>query len=230
MTWRTNRLVILARNLGRMLGLNRHLAKLVLGPGYETTYDDSLRKAIQPGDVVWDIGANRGLYTRQFSDRVGEDGHVFAFEPSSANFDHLARECGQLTNVSLFQFALGEQDGEVAFAQGDDEIGATSRVVEGKNGVSVEIRSGDSLLSQSLAESPDVVKIDVEGFELEVLAGMQTLLSNPKTRAVGVEVHFRLLEERGKTDGARSIEKSLQRAGYQVSWADPSHVIAERVP
>lgn len=85
MSWRTNRAVILLRNLGRALGLNRLFGSLLSRRGYETRFQEAMLAAIRPGDVVWDVGANVGLYSRAFSDIAGPSGKVFAYEPSPAN-------------------------------------------------------------------------------------------------------------------------------------------------
>ena len=89
MTWRTNGLVLAARNIGRTLGLNKVIASYLLGEGYEAKYDNCFSATLRQGDCVWDVGANVGYYTRSFCDRVGDAGFVFAFEPSPANYVRL---------------------------------------------------------------------------------------------------------------------------------------------
>jgi len=134
MSWRTNSLVLAARNIGRSLGLNRYLARLLNGSGYETIYDNAFQQSLRQGDCVWDVGANVGYYTKLFSQRVGEEGRVFAFEPSPVNFSRLSTACVGLVNVQLRQFGLGQTDGSLSFQQGADDLGATSRVVASAGG------------------------------------------------------------------------------------------------
>lgn len=195
MSWRTKRWVLKARNAGRAIGINRWIASWLLRRGYETRYDSHFATCIHPGDCVWDIGANVGHYTRLFAERVGAKGKVFAFEPSPVNHCRLVEQCSALGNVALFQCGLGNADGKLHLKQGKDELGATSRVTESPSpgGVVVEIRSGDSLLADGTADVPQIIKIDVEGFEWEVLEGMAALLKQKRLRAIGVEVHFGIL-------------------------------------
>lgn len=197
--------------------------------GYETRYDQRLAAWIRPGDCIWDIGANVGYYTRLFSERVTDAGKVFAFEPSPANFDRLVGECRSLRNVTFLRCGLGERDGSLQLRQGEDELGATSRITgEDSGDLPVEIRAANSLLVEGSVAAPNIVKIDVEGFEWEVLDGMSSLFANPCLRVVGIEIHFELLEERRMGHVPREIERLLRAFAFSVSWPDRSHVIGVR--
>jgi hypothetical protein len=83
-------------------------------------------------------------------------------------------------------------------------------------------------VQSDVVDVPNVVKIDVEGFELEVLSGMKQILANRALKAVGIEVHFKLLQERGLTRAPRQMESLLQEAGFLCSWPDSSHIFAVR--
>lgn len=231
MSWRTNAVAIVARNIGRKIGFNKLLSRFLLGKrGYEANYDARLSATVQPGYCVWDIGANVGYYTKMFSERVGRDGCVYAFEPSPANYARLEEACSKIQNIKLFQFGLGREDGRLAFQQGADDLGATSRVCPEETVLDslVEIRSGKSLLDSGEVLPPNVIKIDVEGFEYEVIEGLSAYLSSPTVKSIGIEVHFGILEERGLSQAPRWIERLLNGKGFVVTWADPSHIIATR--
>ena len=115
MSWRTNKVVVWARNIGRAAGLNRRLAVWLNGRGYEARYDQSLSASLRAGDCVWDVGANVGYYTRMFSERIGESGEVLAFEPSPTNFARLCEECRSLSNALFNPIGLGRESGTVTF-------------------------------------------------------------------------------------------------------------------
>ncbi len=228
-SWRTSGLILALRRTGRALGLNRWIATALYGRAYEARYDNDFAACIRLGDCVWDIGANIGYYTELFSNRVGSEGAVFAFEPSHLNFCRLIERCSTRPNVQMYQIGLGAADGRLNFIQGEDSLGATSRVEEtGNSGDVVNIRSGDSLIEEGLANAPNVLKIDVEGFEWEVLGGLKGLLKQDQVRAIGIEVHFSILENQDKGDVPRKIEELLSNAGFSISWPDASHVLAVR--
>jgi len=65
-----------------------------------------LNKYIKNGDVVLDIGANIGFYTKILSDLVGSTGKVYAFEPDKTNFSYLQKNASVLKNVSLINKAV----------------------------------------------------------------------------------------------------------------------------
>jgi len=231
MSWRTSRLAVHLRRVARAAGLTRPIAGALLGSGYENAFEGRLLKAIRPGNTVWDVGANIGYYTSIFSSLVGHSGRVYAFEPSSENFTRLTRECSRCTNTTLLPFGLGAQDMEASFEQGSDDLGATSRVTgPGSGGGGVRIRSGDGVVQSGEAAVPHVIKIDVEGYEWEVLCGMTALLLNDSLRWIGIEVHFGLLEMRDMNHVPRQIEKVLRKSGFAVEWLDSSHLFAERQP
>jgi FkbM family methyltransferase len=228
MSWRTNSFIVAARGAGRALGLNDWIACRFGKAGYESAYDTALVEAIRPGDVVWDVGANVGYYTKRLADKVGGHGAVIAYEPSPHNFRLLEQACGRLQNVMLLQYGLAQADGRLRLEQGRDDLGATSRIVPtNEPGVEITVRSGISLI-QSGVRSPSAIKIDVEGYELEVLEGLGHVLELDELRVVGVEVHFGILKDRSLPTAPRQIESRLQRSGFRVAWPDRSHLLALR--
>lgn len=229
MGWRTSFFVIGARNIGRNVGVNKWIARIILRGRYEEKYDECVTSLMVPGDCVWDIGANVGFYTKSFAHLVGDAGRVYAFEPSQSNFRRLKEETADLGNVVALELGLGREDAKLSLKQGEDELGATSRVVDGDEaGTLVNIRAGESLIRDDGVKPPNVVKIDVEGFEYEVLEGMRDQLASPSLRAVGVEVHFGILRERGMGNVPQQIESLLRVNGFDVKWPDSSHIVAHR--
>jgi len=225
----TNPAILFLRNVGRKIGVNSSIAKLILGAEYEHSYDKALSQQIHSGDCIWDIGANIGHYTGLFANAVGPHGRVIAFEPSPVNYSQLESQPYSLDNVELHQMAVGDVDSHVCFGQGKDELGATSKVVSDSD-LKVKMRTGRSLLENDQLRFPNIIKIDVEGYELEVLRGFGHLLSNPKLHAIGIEVHFQLLSQRGSPSAPKQIESILRDFGFELRWADPSHLIGTRLP
>ncbi|MCX7177144.1 MAG: FkbM family methyltransferase [Proteobacteria bacterium] len=226
--------MLILRNLGRAMGLNRLAASLFGAGGYEDRFQKVMLGAIRQGDVIWDVGANVGLYSRKFSDISGSSGKVFAYEPSLANLQRLNEAVATLANVTVMPVALGEGEDVVVFEQGKDPLGATSRIVDkaaGESAGQVEIRitSGDLLISSGAVAIPNVIKIDTEGFELDVLLGLRQTLLDKRLRVLCIEMHFGLLQERGLPNAPSDIEKLLVSSGFSLAWPDASHIVAARI-
>jgi Methyltransferase FkbM domain len=94
--------------------------------------------------------------------------------------------------------------------------------------VEVGIMRADDLIRNQRVRPPTVIKIDVEGYELEVLRGFGDLLESKDLLAVFIEVHFRLLHERGLDNAPDEISSRLIRAGFKVRWLDLSHICGIR--
>jgi len=231
MTWQTNSSIITLRNVARRLGLNQIIGHLRPSATYEKTFEDALFAAIQPGDVVWDVGANVGYYTRKFAEAVGPNGQVVAFEPFPSTVERLRASLDELKTVSVREIALGAESGSITMKGGADALAATSQIVVGATGhgtTEVEISTGDTVVERGIAAAPNLVKIDTEGFELDVLHGMQHLLTNRILSAVFVEVHFGLLADRSMATAPQEIEQRLKETGFAIQWVDHSHIVGIR--
>jgi FkbM family methyltransferase len=234
MSWVTHPITNRVRALSRQLGLNSIVTRLFYSRNYEDRFSKLMLGSIASGDCVWDVGGNVGLYSTLFSDLVGEKGHVFAFEPSPVNLVALRNAVTDRNNVDVLPIALGDRNGTVRFQQGSDELGATSKCLDAettdlKQSVEVEIKRGDELVHTGRARMPNVIKIDTEGFELDVLEGFFGILCEPALRALCIEVHFGLLDARGLKDAPAIIESRLTGAGFRVTWPDASHIVATRI-
>jgi FkbM family methyltransferase len=232
MTLITSLAFVAARRLLRSSGLAAPIGRLLNRGGYEARFNEAIKESIRPGDRVWDVGANVGVYTVPFSRWCGDAGCVFAFEPSPSNFARLATATAGLANVKTFQLGLSEANGTASFKQGDDDLGATSHIsvaaAVGRDVVTVALRSGDGLVADAVAQVPNVMKIDVESHEFEVLKGCAQLLRNPDLRNVFVEVHFEQLDCAGRADVPAKIVALLEASGLRVRWTDASHIHAGR--
>ena len=142
---------------------------------FEASELEAVRSLLKPGSTLFDIGANIGYYTLKLAPFCGESGHVYSFEPDPTNFAILSANVRRngLNNVSLFNFALSNRDGESALYRTMDNAGDYSlapRVGTARNSVVVCSRKLDSI-ADLIHRRPDVIKIDVQGYEEAVLEG-----------------------------------------------------------
>lgn len=143
-------------------------------------------RVLQTGMTVFDVGANCGLYSLSASRRVGTAGKVFAFEPNPRERDKLMNNlslCEQLDrgSVSIQVEALGEYTGETQFFIPDTFKGAYGSIrrpdiQENCQEINVPITTIDIFVTEQNITSMDMIKIDVEGNELNVLKGAQATL------------------------------------------------------
>jgi FkbM family methyltransferase len=180
---------------------NSWLRSPIAGDGFML---GALQRLIRPGDVVYDVGANIGIYSRFIVQEFGAS-RAFAFEPTAGNYPRLVRnlEIGECSNrAEALQLAIGNEDGLVDF-QADDMsalTGALDAVNHGqasRNRVQyhlppmiekVSVSRLDTVISDRGLTPPDVVKLDIEGAEALALKGADKLLQQRKPRLV-IELH-----------------------------------------
>jgi FkbM family methyltransferase len=237
-----NNTLIRFRSFARRLGLIKvinffRFRILRLSLAYEERFGQAMLSNIRPGDVVWDSGANLGFYTQQFLDRVGTHGQVIAFEPAPACFDALTRKFKNIANIQLENAAMGPHEGKARMRLQADPLATTHQILdEGHVGeglsnddivVEVSLFTGDSYWKKN-QQTPSMIKIDVEGYEEQVLLGMAVLLKSSDLRSIFCEVHFALLEKRGELMAPNRIQALLQDSGFRTKWVDASHLQAVR--
>ena len=228
--------IVKARSLVRRTGAIRlinHLINRLLPPNtYGQRAHHALTAALRPGDAVWDVGANVGLYSEMFCRHVGPDGLVVAFEPFAESCAAIRERLPDCAWLRVENVALGDADtiGRL-LTWGDSAENNIATEADASDhetvSVPVEIRRGDTMCSR-LGRIPNFIKVDVEGFEEEVLLGMGDLLGSPQLRCVVVEVHFMKLEARGQPMAPVRIEKLLRARGFKATWLGASQLFAVR--
>jgi FkbM family methyltransferase len=133
-----------------------------------------LDKLLKPGDVLWDVGANVGYFTLYFASPPHQLKEIHAFEPNPRAQITLGSLFAGHPVVKVHSVGLGDKDERLAMNVAPDgsQLGTLLRKVEGGQTVMVPIHRGDQYRIQARIPPPDVIKIDVEGFEPQVLQGL----------------------------------------------------------
>jgi FkbM family methyltransferase len=148
---------------------------------------------LDEGDVFWDLGANIGFFTILAARLVGAKGQVLAFEPLPENAQQLRRnvELNGFRNVTVEQVAVGAKTGTstLALREGRRDAARLTDDRDGRSAVSVSVISLDDYFAAHHRRPPTLVKIDVEGAEIDaILGGLNTIRSSLPTLLV--EVHW----------------------------------------
>ncbi|MFD2864308.1 FkbM family methyltransferase [Mucilaginibacter antarcticus] len=156
------------------------------------TYEDEIGKLIQislkPGYIALDIGANIGLQSLRMSLAVGAHGKVLAFEPLQYLQEKFSKntQLNRVDNVTLFPFALAdaaaEEDFKINTNSWNQGTFTLSDKVSGDETQRVVIKVADDLNEVKALDRLDLIKIDVEGFEYNVLRGLNQTLKQHKPR------------------------------------------------
>ena len=139
-----------------------------------------LKKIIQPGSYVLDIGANIGFYTEMLSKIVTDTGKVYSFEPDKINFARLKKNTAHLNNVALYNNAVSDKNDLIKVYK-SKLLNVDHRTYPVDDYESIEEISAvsiDSLVSEKKITKVDVIKIDIQGYELFAFKGMIDLLKN----------------------------------------------------
>ena len=202
---------------------NCRIGEALYANGFERNQRGILDQAILPGSTILDVGANLGFYTCLFAKKVGQAGKVIAVEPTPMVFQSL-QENVSLNNlndrVTTLPVALSDKGGVAkmhVFSEGNEvynSLGAMdSWLGEPPEGsIDVETTTMDSLLNKIPDSTPCFIKIDVEGFQHQVLRGGLNRLRQMPNVAMMVEMNDLTSEQCG-TSGNETLEM-LNSCGF----------------
>ena len=145
---------------------------------------------IHYGNVVLDVGANKGYYTSLFSILVGRHGEVHSFEPVPESYKELLDLKTELDNVFTNNLAVGQKCGAatINYDPFDSEKATLKDTTSSlPNRHQTQVISIDEYVEKHELSNVDFIKCDVEGFELEVLHGAIKTLKSLKPK-VSLEI------------------------------------------
>lgn len=150
-------------------------------PNYEDVLEKSYLLFLRPGHKVIDIGAHAGRHTEKFIERVGPSGQIYAFEPLPSMAATLHQRFGRLANVTIEEIAFSNRVGEATYkfvTNAPEESGLRERIYNIPDPIIEEIKVQVSTVDTYFptAAGFDYVKIDIEGGEIDCLAGMTGFL------------------------------------------------------
>jgi len=182
---------------------------------------DAFRRAVAPGAVALDVGANVGAYSVLLGQWVGPTGRVFAFEPEPSAFQGLSRHVamnGLDVIVHPIPVALSDHEGMarlvVSATAGEARIGGVVRAGRpDPPGTTTRVTTIDRFCAER-GIVPSFLKIDVEGLELAVLRGARDTIRRRRNLHIFVEMHPSIWPMLGVT--REDILAEIDRLGLVV--------------
>ncbi len=197
--------------------------ELLTRGSHDADEETLLRRLVQPGDVVVDIGANVGVYTLLFSRLVGPEGRVIAVEPEPLNLALLEANVriNEASNVEIAAVGLAARPGTGVLHLdrwnfGGHTLTAENVSTQSRDRIEVLLTTLDELLGAT-GLSADLVKMDVQGLEGQVLEGAQETLLRDRP-VLEMEFWPAGLRAAG-TDPGELLER-LYALGYRLTEAD----------
>jgi FkbM family methyltransferase len=194
-------------------GISRELA---LYKVHEPLATKLLMETLKPGMNAVDIGGNIGYYAMLEARLVGPSGKVIAIEPMPENSAQLSKnvEANGYQNIHIHKVAIGNKDGSaLMYIAGKSNWHSMRPNSSSKGEIKVPVCTLDSLLVPYNLPSVDLVRMDLEGYEVTAIEGMKRTLVKYGPRLL-VELHPHLV-------GTAAIEKYLRclgNLGYTIEW------------
>ncbi len=184
-------------------------------PEYDPTVHAFLRERVKPGSVVFDVGANLGIYALCLAEWAGPRGRVFAFEPNPAARAVLAKHVAlnRFTDrVTIVGEAISDAAGDATFnaagIEGYSRLGVENPDLPGGTSITVPVTTLDAFSARERL-TPDWIILDIEGYEGAALRGArETLRARPGSLGLVVEMHPSLWAASGTSRAA--IESLLR--------------------
>jgi FkbM family methyltransferase len=208
-------------SLAHLPVINRHAGLLARGVA-ELPVQEALRRLVAPGHVVYDLGASIGFFSLLAARLTGPAGRVVALEPSPAPAEAIRVNAAlnELHNVTVVEVAAGAAAGReqlwVVPDQTSSHLASRGEHADAQEAVEVEVVALDELIAERDLPPPSLVKLDVEGSELDALAGMRDTLECHRPKLV-CELH-------GTNE---AFDALMEEIGYSASSLDGPQPVRE---
>jgi FkbM family methyltransferase len=199
------------------LDLRHSMDRFLYYLDYERWETRALRRIVQPGWHVLDVGANIGYYTLLFARLVGPTGRVYAFEPAEGTFESLARNVAfnpaAGACVRLLRLALADTEGSGALLFGAHH-GLTRLARAGEAGrEDVPMTTLDGFMEGHGVPTVNLIKVDIEGAERQFLDGAAATIERHQP-IIMIEVNPTALDVFGST--SQQVLERLREFGYTL--------------
>ena len=196
---------------------------------YEKAETRFFQSACRDGMTFLDVGANLGYYTALAARAVGPNGRVLAVEPDPDSFGYLEQTiaANAVGNVQAFPVAASDAPATLPLYISTDNRGDNRLYASGKARPQVEVaaRPLDALLRENKIDTVDLIKIDVQGYEPKVIAGLRETITASPNLTLLTEFWPQGIDEAG--EDANEFLQTLRELGLTLHELQPDGSLAE---
>lgn len=186
---------------------------------YELPIQEAISANLLPGDVFFDIGANIGFFSLIAAKRVSPEGSVYSFEPVPSNVALIRRnaELNNLETIRVFPEAVGAETGRTELVVtkhiGGAVLASLDLPPDAQSRMTVDIVTVDDAVTKHGLRPPTLMKIDVEGAEIDVLRGATGVIRAHRPKLI-YEIDD--ATQGGIQRKAQEIAAFMEAVGYSV--------------
>ncbi len=196
---------------------------------YEKAETRFFKSACRDGMTFLDVGANLGYYTALATRAVGPNGRVLAVEPDPDSFGYLEQTiaANAVGNVQAFPVAASDAPATLPLYISTDNRGDNRLYASGEDRPQVEVtaRPLDALLRENKIDKVDLIKIDVQGYEPKVIAGLRETITASPNLTLLTEFWPQGIDEAG--ENANDFLQTLRGLGLTLHELQPDGSLAE---
>lgn len=198
-------------------------SELLIYGNHEPLTTGIILEELSEGMICIDIGSNIGYYALLESTKIGKNGTVWAIEPSPENFSTLVynTKLQDNQNIHAFNFAIGDKNSEIEFLISKksnwSKVKNKNDLVEsGDKIIKVPVKTLNSFVKDNELEKIDLIRMDVEGYENNIIDGATEILLKFKPKIM-IEVHKMIMGKKG----TREILEKLSKTNYENKFFIP---------
>jgi len=198
-------------------------SELIIHKIHEPLTTSLIIKKLTKGMHCIDIGSNIGYYAILESSKIGDNGLVWSIEPSPQNFKTLSKNIilNQRKNIKCYNIAIGEKNGKIDFLISEKSNWSkikneSDHIEKGDKIIQVDIMTLDSFSEKNEIKKVDLLRMDVEGYERNIIEGSMNFLEKFKPILM-IEVHKMII---GNNRTNELLEK-LQKMNYECEYFIP---------
>ena len=198
-------------------------SELIIHKIHEPLTTSLIIKKLTKGMNCIDIGSNIGYYAILESSKIGDNGLVWSIEPSPQNFETLSKNVilNQRKNIKCYNIAIGDENGKIDFliSEKSNWSKIKNKIDHIENGdkiIQVDIMTLDSFSEKNEIKKVDLLRMDVEGYERNIIEGSMNFLEKFKPILM-IEVHKMIM---GNNRTNQFLEK-LQKMNYECEYFIP---------